>query len=281
MNLNQLVKEIYEGIREQVITYVIYKTENKKSWIYQPLSYGVDEQEVLKNAREKDSNAILLNGYDIVINNKKELYGCIQNFYNMEKKEEKEKNNVIFEICPHCDQEIPLEEKKEKQLCHNCEGLIKPCSLCDLNEVDCNNCYLDDETDRQSEKLKLFIESQKNTIYHCSGCNQKVKTKNITISKSGEDYYFNIFCENCNYGIDCIKEENKLDKELKEKSEENNKKWKDSRVELICKEIAYLIIETELGRGKLVTQEIWDHAWARAKKLYIGSMENFLEELKK
>lgn len=48
----------------------------------------------------------------------------------------------IVEFCPHCENEVVLDAKFQKQYCPICNKLIKPCSMCDI----CTNpCPLADD----------------------------------------------------------------------------------------------------------------------------------------
>lgn len=48
----------------------------------------------------------------------------------------------IDDICPHCGEEVVLKSVFSNQKCPKCGKLISPCSLCDMNICDCNNCPL-------------------------------------------------------------------------------------------------------------------------------------------
>jgi hypothetical protein len=54
-------------------------------------------------------------------------------------------NNDITEMCPHCDNETVLKNKKEKQPCKYCGKMIKPCCICDMDKVKCSECYLGED----------------------------------------------------------------------------------------------------------------------------------------
>lgn len=41
------------------------------------------------------------------------------------------KDNVTWEMCPHCESEVELEWEMEPQVCPVCGKWICPCSLCD------------------------------------------------------------------------------------------------------------------------------------------------------
>ena len=38
--------------------------------------------------------------------------------------------NVVYEVCPHCGNEVELENKFDVQICPSCGRPILPCSLC-------------------------------------------------------------------------------------------------------------------------------------------------------
>lgn len=49
----------------------------------------------------------------------------------------------ITECCPHCENEVELDEKFERQHCPVCGAMIAPCNMCDHDTCDCANCELD------------------------------------------------------------------------------------------------------------------------------------------
>jgi len=57
----------------------------------------------------------------------------------MVKKEKKEKWGKTSEVCPYCDQQVEIDDTGISK-CPNCEKWISPCSMCNMNEVDCDNC---------------------------------------------------------------------------------------------------------------------------------------------
>jgi predicted RNA-binding Zn-ribbon protein involved in translation (DUF1610 family) len=50
--------------------------------------------------------------------------------------------NEIAEYCPHCEDEVMLENEFKVQVCPNCGKYIVPCSICPLESC-INNCPLD------------------------------------------------------------------------------------------------------------------------------------------
>ena len=52
---------------------------------------------------------------------------------------------MIEEWCPRCEQEVKIKRGFIKQNCPICGRKILPCSLCDNNEINCNNCLAEEE----------------------------------------------------------------------------------------------------------------------------------------
>ena len=51
-------------------------------------------------------------------------------------------NSVITEWCPLCESEVVLDNTFKIQKCPSCKNPIKPCSMCDMNKLNCNGCKL-------------------------------------------------------------------------------------------------------------------------------------------
>ena len=50
-------------------------------------------------------------------------------------------NNKVWELCPHCEEEVELEAVKcVLQKCPNCGRMIRACSMCDPDKCDCSKC---------------------------------------------------------------------------------------------------------------------------------------------
>lgn len=70
-------------------------------------------------------------------------------------------SDVIYELCPKCEQEVELENKYKVQTCPNCKSNIVPCSICYLHN--CRNCGLEarlssnQEAKADAGKLKLSL----------------------------------------------------------------------------------------------------------------------------
>ena len=51
------------------------------------------------------------------------------------------KENIVDEWCANCETEVQLKATLyEKQHCPNCGNPIKPCALCDWDNINCNEC---------------------------------------------------------------------------------------------------------------------------------------------
>ena len=49
----------------------------------------------------------------------------------------------ITEYCPYCNDETEIEETGA--VCSYCGHFLKPCSLCDMDKVKCNECKIGEE----------------------------------------------------------------------------------------------------------------------------------------
>lgn len=56
----------------------------------------------------------------------------------------KELKEMLYcdELCPNCDNEVKIPNDRIS-LCPNCHTQIKPCSMCDMDSVECNHCKFD------------------------------------------------------------------------------------------------------------------------------------------
>jgi predicted RNA-binding Zn-ribbon protein involved in translation (DUF1610 family) len=51
-----------------------------------------------------------------------------------------ENENIVYELCPHCEEEVKLVNEFKVQVCPSCSKHIVVCSLCPLlNEGRCSN----------------------------------------------------------------------------------------------------------------------------------------------
>lgn len=53
----------------------------------------------------------------------------------------------VWELCPNCENEVALYPKLIMQVCPICYEKIKPCAMCDMDNVDCIQCPLDNGGD--------------------------------------------------------------------------------------------------------------------------------------
>lgn len=50
---------------------------------------------------------------------------------------------TVYELCPHCEQEVELKDAKKKvfSICPECKKLILPCALCtEKDMLNCSKC---------------------------------------------------------------------------------------------------------------------------------------------
>lgn len=71
-----------------------------------------------------------------------------ENDYYLHEKEWVEKTAleiglITAELCPHCNEEVLINRKGGK--CSVCGHFLKPCSLCDMDKVNCNECKIGGE----------------------------------------------------------------------------------------------------------------------------------------
>lgn len=52
---------------------------------------------------------------------------------------------TTWELCPHCEEEVELLHKFERQRCPECEKEILPCSICETRA--CSNCPLEQDSE--------------------------------------------------------------------------------------------------------------------------------------
>lgn len=58
------------------------------------------------------------------------------------------------EWCPNCESENEFELKGRKlYICHNCGYALAPCSLCDMDNVNCAECELAEIAKEANEKF--------------------------------------------------------------------------------------------------------------------------------
>lgn len=49
---------------------------------------------------------------------------------------------LVDEFCPYCEEEVSFyAEYQTYATCPVCQRAILPCSLCDMDKVNCNDCF--------------------------------------------------------------------------------------------------------------------------------------------
>lgn len=74
-------------------------------------------------------------------------------------------DNKVYEYCPHCENEVILNDEFKVQVCPDCGHAIVPCSICPLESC-CSNCPLDalcrqknDEIDEEAGVIEVTLSS--------------------------------------------------------------------------------------------------------------------------
>ncbi len=71
------------------------------------------------------------------------------------------KKKKVTEWCSHCDREVKIHGDRISK-CPYCKTSIRPCMLCDMDIVNCNDCKFDKAI--EVLKKELFIAVEKNLI---------------------------------------------------------------------------------------------------------------------
>lgn len=61
------------------------------------------------------------------------------------------KTKQVTELCGFCNEEVALDAELTLQECPNCGMPIIPCSLCNFDKCDCENCSLRKHSEKRSE----------------------------------------------------------------------------------------------------------------------------------
>lgn len=69
----------------------------------------------------------------------------------------------IIELCENCNEEIEI--TKKGGYCSNCGAFVKPCSLCDNNKINCNDCIFDKNKKDIVKYKNILKEFEKNNIF--------------------------------------------------------------------------------------------------------------------
>lgn len=67
----------------------------------------------------------------------------------------KKEEDIVYEYCPHCEEEVILSNDFKVQVCPNCGMHIVPCSICDLLAIGrCRgHCKLEEEAKKLNGEL--------------------------------------------------------------------------------------------------------------------------------
>ena len=49
---------------------------------------------------------------------------------------------MTTELCPYCNTEVNIPAEMHYHKCPNCLEYILPCSLCDWDNINCNDCKI-------------------------------------------------------------------------------------------------------------------------------------------
>ena len=75
-----------------------------------------------------------------------------------------EKENITYEVCPHCGEEVKLDAELKVQTCPNCGKHIVTCSMCLASSDDiegcCQHCPLEYLADKMNEEEVAVIDCQ-------------------------------------------------------------------------------------------------------------------------
>ena len=74
----------------------------------------------------------------------------------------------ITEYCPYCNDETEIEETGA--VCSYCGHFLKPCSLCDMDKVKCNECPSKIYTALRGNVLLKHLEGKKEDYTDVVGC---------------------------------------------------------------------------------------------------------------
>lgn len=100
-------------------------------------------------------------GYEIEDKDGKVIDSCY-GFYSVDEAFEEgvgcvceDEDNVTYEVCPHCEHEVALDNELKVQKCPHCGGYLVTCSMCigaGTDEVSCKKCpliYLANEMNKE------------------------------------------------------------------------------------------------------------------------------------
>lgn len=92
----------------------------------------------------KTTNGNFLVRFERGSNNGEGWYIDIYKLMEVEVEDTSDQNedNGVYEYCPHCEEEVELNNEFKVQICPNCGHAIVPCNICPLDDC-CSNCPLD------------------------------------------------------------------------------------------------------------------------------------------
>ena len=62
--------------------------------------------------------------------------------------------NTTFELCPICENEVEIPADHPSN-CPKCNNIILPCSMCNMDQVDCRKCIFDTGEVLTDKHMKL------------------------------------------------------------------------------------------------------------------------------
>lgn len=65
---------------------------------------------------------------------------------------DEDKDEEVYEYCPHCENEVKLDNEFKVQICPDCGHAIVPCSICPLDSC-CSTCPLDVLCRQKNDKI--------------------------------------------------------------------------------------------------------------------------------
>ena len=142
----------------------MYRTYTAKEWGEQAMEWADSDgseyadQWLLENFKSEESlieaiqdmweiqlEEVSIDNIEVVeylLNELKDIKDNILNFYPFQEKCIKETaleiGLITAEVCPNCNVEVLINRNGEK--CEHCGKFIKPCSLCDMDNVNCKDC---------------------------------------------------------------------------------------------------------------------------------------------
>lgn len=73
----------------------------------------------------------------------------------VEDSSDEDNDEEVYEYCPHCENEVKLENELKVQICPDCGHAIVPCNICPLDNC-CSKCPLDELCRQKNEEMEMF-----------------------------------------------------------------------------------------------------------------------------